>query len=118
MDQNPAKRRKLEHQEPNESTSNGSAALEAAATAGTSRPSTFVLQTQELLKEVRVNYTKYFSGADEFLHRVKSTIEGIGPQGPTPVSFLSFSSAQPPSALALISPSPDLPSFERPQEEA
>lgn len=85
MDPNPAKRRKLEHQEPHDSTSNGAAALEAAATAGTSRPSTFVLQTQELLKEVRIDYNKYFAGADEFLHRVKSTIEEISPQGPTPI---------------------------------
>lgn len=88
MDANPAKRRKLDHQTPDESGSKGSAAaLNAAAAGGTSRPSTFVLQTQELLGELRIDYDKSFAGAEDLLHRIKATIEGIQPQGPTPVSF-------------------------------
>lgn len=69
METSPAKRRKLDHQ-----------------ASGTSRPSTFVLQAQELLGESRVDYEKAFSGADALCHRIKSTIEAIAPQSPTPVS--------------------------------
>ncbi|KAK7745932.1 U3 snoRNP protein [Cytospora paraplurivora] len=90
MDPNPAKRRKLQHQEPHDS-SNSSAALEAASTSGASRSSTFVLQTRELLREVRINYDNHFAGADELLHRVKSTIEAISPQDPTPIHQASKS---------------------------
>lgn len=89
MDWNPAKRRKLEHRLPHqdEPSSTGAAdALDAAATAGTSRPSAFILQTQELLRELRINYDKSFAGADDLLRRIKSTIEAIHPQGATPVS--------------------------------
>ncbi|KAJ4405679.1 U3 snoRNP protein [Gnomoniopsis sp. IMI 355080] len=88
MDSNPAKRRKLEHRPPHqdESTSIGAAdALDDAATAGTSRPSAFVLQTQELLRELRINYDKSFAGADDLLRHIKATIEAIHPQGPTPI---------------------------------
>lgn len=94
MDSNPAKRRKLEHQPPHQdqSSATGAAdALDAAAIAGTSRPSAFVLQTQELLREVRINYDKSFSGADDLLRQIKTTIEDIHPQGPTPVSHLPSS---------------------------
>lgn len=84
MDSNPAKRRKLEHQD--EAFAHSIAALDAAASAGTSRPSAFVLQTQELLSEVGLNYEKSFAGADALLRRIKTTIEGIKPKEPTPVS--------------------------------
>ncbi|KAJ4387965.1 U3 snoRNP protein [Gnomoniopsis smithogilvyi] len=88
MDSNPAKRRKLEHQPPcqDESSTGVVDALDAAATAGTSRPSAFVLQTQELLREVRINYEKTFAGADDLLRQIKSTIEAIHPQSPTPIN--------------------------------
>lgn len=91
MDSNPAKRRKLEHQPPHQdspSSTSASDALDAAATAGTSRPSAFVLQTQELLREARINYDKSFPGADDLLRQIKSIIEAVQPQGPLPVSVL------------------------------
>lgn len=88
METSPAKRRKLDHQTSSGvPVSNGAAALDAAAIAGTSRPSTFVLQAQELLSESRLNYEKAFPGADGLCHRLKSTIEAIESQGPTLVSI-------------------------------
>lgn len=83
MDSSPAKRRKLEHQSPHQDKTplHG-----AAASAGTSQPSAFVLQTKELLGEVRLNYDKAFAGADALLHQIKAAIEAIEPRDPTPVS--------------------------------
>lgn len=91
MDSNRAKRRKLDHQVSQATALNGGAgsALDAAATGGTSRPSTFVLQAQELLDEVCIDYDKAFTGADDLLRSIKSTVEAIDPKGPTPVSFHS-----------------------------
>lgn len=86
MDTNPAKRRKVDHHESRGPVADGSAALDAAAQAGTPRPSTFALQTQELLREVRLDYNKTFAGADDLLHRIKSTLEATKPHGLTPVS--------------------------------
>lgn len=86
MDANPAKRRKVDHHESRGLVADGSAALDAAAQAGTPRPSTFALQTQELLREVRLDYNKTFAGADDLLHRIKSTIEATKPHDLTPVS--------------------------------
>lgn len=87
MDFSPAKRRKVDHPASQGPVPDGAAALDAPATAATSRPSTFVLQTQELLGEVRLDYEKCFAAADDLLYRIKSTIEAIEPQDPTPVSF-------------------------------
>lgn len=86
MDTNPAKRRKVGHHESRGPVADGSAALDAIAQAGTPRSSTFVLQTQELLREVRLDYNKTFAGADELLHRIKSTLEATKAHDPTPVS--------------------------------
>lgn len=96
MDTNPAKRRKLDHQAPLQSDSNSAAALDAAAGGGTSRPSTFVLQTQELLEEVRLDLDRAFPGAEDLLHRIKSTIQDIQPLGPTPVSSHMQTASSPP----------------------
>lgn len=85
MDTNPAKRRKVDHHESRGLVADGSAALDAAAQAGTPRPSTFALQTQELLREVRLDYNKTFAGADDLLHRIKSTLEATKPHDLTPV---------------------------------
>lgn len=92
MESSPAKRRKLDHQpqlqpaQPAQPGPYGAAALDAAAIAGTFRPGAFVLQAQELLDEVRLDYDKAFPGADDLLHQIKSSIEAIQPQDPTPVS--------------------------------
>lgn len=91
MDANPAKRRKVDQTGAYSSGSNGPP-LNIAAIGGTSRPSTFALQAQELLQELRIDYDKSFPGADETLRRIKAAIEAIQPQGPTPVSSLPWSS--------------------------
>ncbi|KAG6357924.1 hypothetical protein INS49_013807 [Diaporthe citri] len=91
MDTNPAKRRKVDHHESRGPVANGNAALDAVAQAGTARSSTFVLQTQELLREVRLDYKKTFSGADELLHRIKSTLEATKPHDLTPIHQASKS---------------------------
>lgn len=83
MDSNPAKRRKLEHQPPHQ---DDNPLHGTAASAGTSRPSAFMLQTKELLGEVRLNHDKAFPGADALLHQIKAAIEAIEPRDPTPVS--------------------------------
>ncbi|KAJ0115952.1 hypothetical protein J7T55_004122 [Diaporthe amygdali] len=103
MDSNPAKRRKLDH-ESHGLVANGSAALDAAAQAGTPRPSTFALQAQELLNEVRLDYSKTFAGADDLLHRIKSTIEETKPHGPTPIHQASKSLE---ATQGLLVPFPD-----------
>lgn len=94
MDTNPAKRRKIDHESHGLAT-DGGVALDAAAQAGTPRASTFALQTQELLREVRLDYSKAFSGADDLLHRIKSTLETTKPHGPSPVSAPARSASWP-----------------------
>lgn len=104
MDTNPAKRRKIDHRESHGHVADGSAALDAAAQAGTPRPSTFALQTQELLREVRLDYNKTFAGADDLLHRIKSTLEAAEPHDPTPIHQASKSLK---STHGLVVPFPD-----------
>lgn len=74
MEQSP-KRRKVSHQGDSRITAN-------IATA-----SPFVLQTDELLKEVKVDYAKALDGADSLLHRIKNLIDGIESHGPVPVRW-------------------------------
>ncbi|WYZ34333.1 hypothetical protein EsH8_I_000609 [Colletotrichum jinshuiense] len=73
MEQSP-KRRKVSHQGDSRITAN-------IATA-----SPFVLQTDELLKEVKVDYAKALDGADSLLHRIKNLIDGIESHGPVPIT--------------------------------
>lgn len=91
MDSNPAKRRKLDHQalqhEPAAAASQGSATLDAVATASASRSGAFDLQSKELLDEVRLDYEKAFSEADRLLYSIKVAIEALEARGPTPVSL-------------------------------
>lgn len=47
--------------------------------------SAFVLQTDELLKEARLDYGKAFKGVGDQLHRLKAVIEAIEPHEPVPV---------------------------------
>ncbi|KAJ9148608.1 U3 small nucleolar RNA-associated protein 22 [Pleurostoma richardsiae] len=83
MDANPSKRRKLDHQDP--AAPRDGLSLMSASSAGMYRPSTFILETEELLKEVRVDYGNTFAGADDLLHRIKNAIESIKPHDPIPV---------------------------------
>lgn len=118
MESSPAKRRKLDHQ-ADQPGSNGLSPSDDAPTAATSvlPPSSFVLQTQELLAGVRVNHEKVFSGADDLLHRIKSAIEAIEPQAPTPVSNSVMDFGKPlvssPSALLLLTMVHDYRSIKR-----
>ncbi|CCF45506.1 U3 small nucleolar RNA-associated protein [Colletotrichum higginsianum] len=73
MEQSP-KRRKVSHQ-------GGSRTATNIATA-----SPFVLQTDELLKEVEVDYAKALNGADALLHRIRNLIQGIESHGPIPIT--------------------------------
>lgn len=91
MDASAAKRRKTEH-------SNGTL-FESAVIPGTQRATPFVMETDELLKEVKPDYGKQFEGADQLLHKLKQSIEEIQPHGPIPVSNYQFSV---PDTLRLI----------------
>jgi U3 small nucleolar RNA-associated protein 22 len=44
-----------------------------------------VLQTDELLKEAKLDYGKALKGVDEHLHRLKEAIDTATPHGPEPV---------------------------------
>lgn len=80
MDAAPAKRRKLGHV-----PDDGELALESAAVTGISRSRAFVLETEELLDTVRLDYGADLDGADDLLHRVKGAIEAIKAHDPLPV---------------------------------
>jgi U3 small nucleolar RNA-associated protein 22 len=62
--------------------------FEARSSARVSTASTFVLQTDELLKEAKLDYGKALKGADDHLHRLKEAIDSAEPHDPVPVSFL------------------------------
>lgn len=61
--------------------------FESRNTARVTAASTFVLQTDELLKAAKPNYEKALHGVDGQLHRLKGIIDGIEPHDPKPVSF-------------------------------
>ncbi|OIW26735.1 Nrap protein [Coniochaeta ligniaria NRRL 30616] len=73
---NPAKRRKLD----------GEASLDQAISVAVRQPTTFVLETDELLKESRLDYEKSFEGVDDSLRRIKTSIESIEPHEPVPIA--------------------------------
>ncbi|KAK4131415.1 Nrap protein [Trichocladium antarcticum] len=81
MDAAPAKRRKIGHAQDG-----AERALESAALTGFSRSRAFVLEAEELLDSVRVDYEAAFAGADGLLHRVKGAIEAIKPHESLPVA--------------------------------
>ncbi|KAK4068429.1 uncharacterized protein Triagg1_7368 [Trichoderma aggressivum f. europaeum] len=60
--------------------------FESRNTARVNAASTFVLQTDELLKEAKPNYEKALHGVDGQLHRLKSIIDSIEPHDPKPIS--------------------------------
>ncbi|GAB0134919.1 hypothetical protein EsDP_00003271 [Epichloe bromicola] len=79
------KRRKIEH---------GGAGLrhdnlidfESRSTTQVSTASTFVLQTDELLKEAKLDYTKSLKDVDNQLHRIKTIVDSIAPHEPLPIA--------------------------------
>jgi len=84
MDAGPSKRRKLSHSEPSSDT-----VLQSAASVGLSKSRAFVLEADELLREVALDYEAAFKGADALLHKVKSSIEAIQPHESLPVCITS-----------------------------
>lgn len=80
MSSAPAKRRKLGH-----SQDGAEVALESAASAGISRSRAFVLEAEELLDSVRLDYEIALDGVDALLHRTKGAVEAIKAHDPRPV---------------------------------
>ncbi|KAI0150571.1 pre-rRNA processing protein utp22 [Xylariaceae sp. FL1272] len=80
MDTNSPKRRKLDH-------ANGGPTFESTASSsmGASGSSAFVLETEELLKESRVDYAQAFAGVEQTLREIKDAIEGLDSYGPVPI---------------------------------
>lgn len=80
MESNTAKRRKLDH-------ANGYEASSSTLSMGASGASAFVLETEELLKEVKLDYSKSSSGVEDSLRQLKDIIEALEPHEPVPVSL-------------------------------
>jgi U3 small nucleolar RNA-associated protein 22 len=80
MDSASSKRRKLDHVD-----SSSENVLQSATTAGLSKHRVFVLEAEELLGEVALDYATAFPGADTLLGDIKTSIESIEPHGPLPV---------------------------------
>lgn len=49
----------------------------------------FVLQTEQLLDQVRIDYPKALKGADGHLYRLKAILDAIEPHEPRPVCSAS-----------------------------
>jgi U3 small nucleolar RNA-associated protein 22 len=77
MESNP-KRRKVGHHGETSSASKGRPPI--------SSTSPFILQTEELLKEVKLDQNTALKDVTDHLHKVKQVIEGIEPLEPEPVS--------------------------------
>ncbi|KAI0157085.1 Nrap protein [Hypoxylon sp. FL1284] len=83
MEESTAKRRKLDH-------SNGYEAPSATlSTMGASGASAFILETEELLKEVKFDYSKTSSAVQESLRQSKDIVEAIEPHEPLPINDVS-----------------------------
>ncbi|KAI3339325.1 Nrap protein [Ustulina deusta] len=86
MESNSPKRRKLGH------TPDGPTfETVASSSMGASGSSAFVLETDELLREVKLDYAKAFPGLDQTLRQLKDAIEGLEPYGPVPINEASTS---------------------------
>jgi U3 small nucleolar RNA-associated protein 22 len=73
MDAAPPKRRKLDHS--------------SSSASSTSRAATFAMETEELLRTVRLDGQR-FEGADELLRKIKGSIENIEGHEPLTVSHI------------------------------
>ncbi|XXH01096.1 hypothetical protein Hte_007447 [Hypoxylon texense] len=82
MEANTAKRRKLDH-------TNGYEAASSTMSMGASGASAFILETEELLKEVKLDYTKYSSSVKDNLRQFKDIIESLEPHEPLPINDAS-----------------------------
>ncbi|KAI0844884.1 Nrap protein [Daldinia vernicosa] len=86
MEPSIAKRRKLEH-------ADGGPTFEAVnattSTMGASGASAFILETEELLKEVKFDYGKTSSDVEDILRQLKDVIEASEPHEPLPIGEVS-----------------------------
>lgn len=89
MESNPAKRRKTDHSALDEPYTALDAESAAAASAGIFRPSTFILETAELLRQSRVDYGKLIPDSEELLRKVKTAVEAVEAHGPVLISKAS-----------------------------
>lgn len=80
-----SKRRKLDHSGPG-LRHDGLIDFEARSSARVSTASTFVLQTDELLKEAKLDYSKALKGVDAHLHRLKEAIDSAPPHDALPIA--------------------------------
>ncbi|KAM5352067.1 hypothetical protein ACJ41O_004790 [Fusarium nematophilum] len=80
-----SKRRKLDHSGSG-LRHDGLIDFEARSSARVSTASTFVLQTDELLKEAKLDYGKALNGVDTHLHRLKEAIDSAVPHDPVPIA--------------------------------
>ncbi|KAK4249989.1 Nrap protein [Corynascus novoguineensis] len=85
MDLAPAKRRKLDH-----SQDGAEMVLQSAASTGLSKSRAFVLESDELLDSVRLDYGTALDGADDLLHRIKGAIESIKPHDALPIGQATY----------------------------
>ncbi|KAI0550958.1 Nrap protein [Xylaria curta] len=84
MESNSPKRRKLDHAHSGPIFENV-----ASSSMGASGSSAFVLETDELLKEVKLDYAKAFPGLDQILRQLKEAIDGLEQYGPIPITKAS-----------------------------
>ncbi|KAI1195694.1 Nrap protein [Nemania serpens] len=84
MESNSPKRRKLDH-------THGGPTFESAVSSsmGASGSGAFVLETDELLRESKLDYSKAFPALNETLRQFKEAIEGLEPYGPVPIGEAS-----------------------------
>ncbi|KAH7157184.1 Nrap protein [Dactylonectria macrodidyma] len=79
------KRRKLDHSRPG-LRHDALIDFESRSSARVSTASTFVLQTDELLKEAKLDYGKTLKGVDDHLHRLKAAIDSATSHDPVPIT--------------------------------
>ncbi|KAI0467308.1 Nrap protein [Xylaria cf. heliscus] len=84
MESNSPKRRKLDHTHGGPTFENG-----VSSSMGASGSSAFVLETDELLREAKLDYSKAFPGLDQTLRQLKETIDGLEQYGPVPIDEAS-----------------------------
>lgn len=86
MNSNPAKRRKLGHSSRLPGSKTRNSTLQLAFSDGTSRPDSFFLEAEELLRENRLDHNTAYPQAREILERLKGAVEKIQPHEAIPVS--------------------------------
>ncbi len=89
METSPSKRRKLGHPGDRLSSAAETSTLELAASGGLHQPRTFILETDELLRQEKLDYNIAFPGAGDLLLKLKTVLEGIETHQPAPVRLPS-----------------------------